>query len=144
MARFNSQKFIYCALNVVLRLMLIYVAHVIDTNSDTVKFTDTDYDVFTDAAVHVAGGGSPYARKTYRYTPLAAYICLVNPWVHPLACKFVFVLFDIILACILWDLCELQLKRSSWKVTAKTIACFVSGLILNPLFLLMSCRGSND
>ena len=90
MSRFKKEKFLYCVANVALRVVMIYVAHLIDTTSTTIKFTDTDYDVFSDAAMHVANGNSPFARKTYRYTPLAAYICLVNPLVHPLACKFIF------------------------------------------------------
>ena len=117
MARSTSPKFTYCILNVVIRFILIYVAYVIDTNSNTIKFTDTDYDVFSDAASHVCKGNSPYLRKTYRYTPLASYICVVNCWIHPLACKFVFVAFDIILAFLVWDLVELQLKTSRQKYT---------------------------
>ena len=145
MAGFNKTKFLYCAANVALRLIVIYIAFVVDNSELAIRFTDTDYDVFTDAAMHVANGGSPFARKTYRYTPLAAYICLVNPWVHPLACKFVFVAFDIFIAYILWDMVELQLKRSKWETyTNKNIALFVSTLILNPMFFTMSSRGSND
>ena len=109
MAGLNKSKAIYLLVNFLLRCGGIYLAYYVDNMGLQIRFTDTDYDVFTDAATHVANGGSPFARKTYRYTPLAAYCCLVNPWVHPLACKFVFVAFDLLIAFILWEIVELQL-----------------------------------
>ena len=43
-------KFIFFALAFAIRIGLIYVAHIVDTTSTTNKYTDTDYDVFSDAA----------------------------------------------------------------------------------------------
>ncbi len=84
-----------------IRLVMVAVGEYMDKVSD-VKYTDTDYSVFSDAATHVYKGESPFRRHTYRYTPLAAYVCLVNNYIHPVSGKLVFCICDIIMSMILW------------------------------------------
>jgi GPI mannosyltransferase 1 subunit M len=119
-------------------LALIEVGKHIDATSPHKKYTDTDYDVFTDAAWHVLEGGSPYDRHTYRYTPLAAYMCLPNHTVTHVFGKYVFVAFDIVMGIAMWSLIESQnnKKQNTWA--------YVAFWLYNPVTIAMSTRGSND
>ena len=56
-------------LSVAIRVILILYGHWQDHNM-RVKYTDIDYAVYTDAARSMAEGDTPFARTTYRYTPL--------------------------------------------------------------------------
>jgi len=121
-----------------IRLALVYVAKLVDESPAPKKYTDVDYDVFTDAAQHVAHGSSPYARHTYRYTPLAAYICLVNIYIHPLAGKVVFCALDVLMGMLMWSLIESQNQRKNYTFA------YVASWLYNPVTIMMSTRGSND
>ena len=92
-----------------LRLVLLLAGLWQDAHS-RVRYTDIDYDVFSDAAAAIAAGGSPvcaavpdselttcssdspdlsgpqYERATYRYTPLLAWALLPNVWLHQAWC----------------------------------------------------------
>jgi len=98
--------FLYFTLAFAIRIGLVYVATIVDEISTTNRYTDTDYDVFSDAATHVRNGGSPYARSTYRYTPLVAYMVLVNNFIHPLAAKVLFCVLDILMGAVFWRICS--------------------------------------
>ena len=93
-------------INLAIRLAIVYVATIIDKQSEGFKYTDVDYHVFSDAATKVWNGGSPFERHTYRYTPLVAYICTVNNFIHPLAAKILFCICDILMGYVLWEIID--------------------------------------
>ncbi|KAL8428543.1 hypothetical protein Efla_003314 [Eimeria flavescens] len=84
----------------VARVVLVFYGEWQDRNM-TLKFTDIDYKVYTDAAEHVLRGGSPYDRHTYRYSPLVAYLCVPNLLLFPSFGKFVFCFVDLLIALLI-------------------------------------------
>lgn len=79
---------------VAVRLVLLVFGLWQDTHM-SVKYTDIDYEVVTDGAQFMAGGGSPYERSTYRYSPLLAAAMLPNILVHRAAGKVLFCAADL-------------------------------------------------
>lgn len=129
---------IHLGIGLTIRLLLICYAEIQDNVSE-VQYTDVDYRVFTDAARHVLKNESPFARFTYRYTPILAYLLTPNIQLHPAWGKVLFSLIDICVAVLIKHIVRLQYVVSEY--TAER--CALTWLY-NPLAVVISTRGNGD
>lgn len=110
----------------------------------TVKYTDVDYVVFSDAAQYVYEGKSPYWRETYRYTPLLAWMLVPTAWggawVH--FGKVLFVACDILTGVLIARNLPASTAQSARWASQKAI--LTSIWILNPMVITISTRGSAE
>ncbi|KAL4790182.1 PIG-M-domain-containing protein [Aspergillus venezuelensis] len=139
---FRNPPLIYGAAIGLRFLMLIYGAWQ-DANSP-VKYTDIDYMVFTDAARYVSVGESPYARDTYRYTPLLAWMLLPTTWSVPGFFAFgkaLFALSDVLAGWLVARSLVLTHGAGMSLERALKYACF---WLLNPMVANISTRGSSE
>ncbi|EFX02198.1 mannosyltransferase [Grosmannia clavigera kw1407] len=147
----------------VLRLVLLVYGLWQDARSP-IKYTDIDYLVFTDAARFVVRGQSPYARETYRYTPLLAW--LLTPagragagsdgsslWtdVALLASgKLLFAAADLVAGWLLERVLVEQLGSPAHQQDVPSISVrararlYASVWLLNPMVATISTRGSSE
>lgn len=121
------------------------------------KYTDIDYLVFTDAARFVAAHGhdvqGPYARETYRYTPLLSWMLLPTTWGggsaadHPpwltvlcfSAGKVLFALADLVAGWLVVKVLVLGGRMDTARAGK-----FAAIWLLNPMVATISTRGSSE
>lgn len=137
---FSSPPLLFTA-SIALRMLLLLWGLYQDATSP-LKYTDIDYFVFTDAARYIAHGHTPYARATYRYTPLLAYILLPTTWSPQWLWfhfgKILFASADIVAG---W-LTLLILRQRG--MDAGRAGKFASIWLLNPMVATISTRGSSE
>ncbi|KAJ2082368.1 GPI mannosyltransferase 1 [Coemansia sp. RSA 988] len=104
----------------------------------TVKYTDIDYNVFTDAASFVWEGHSPYQRLTYRYTPVLAWLLTPNIWLHATFGKWLFVACDCIVGVLIIRINQLR------GTSERKAAAYATLWLLNPQVASISTRGSAE
>ncbi|KAJ1989659.1 GPI mannosyltransferase 1 [Coemansia spiralis] len=104
----------------------------------TVKYTDIDYNVFTDAARFVWEGSSPYQRSTYRYTPLLAWLLTPNIWFHSTFGKWMFVACDCAVGALIIRITKAR------GVSDQAAAAYSAIWLLNPQVATISTRGSAE
>ncbi|KAF1990462.1 glycosyltransferase family 50 protein [Aulographum hederae CBS 113979] len=136
---FSSPRAVFAAA-IALRAMLLVYGLFQDAHSP-MKYTDIDYYVFTDAARFMSRGQSPYARDTYRYTPLLAWILLPTTWGGWWFSfgKILFAAGDIIAGWLI-----LLILRSSVKLPIPQALKYASIWLLNPMVATISTRGSSE
>lgn len=123
----------------------------------TLKYTDADYAVFSDAAWFVlhpgaetlAKGpvtrrlglkvGTPYHRATYRYPPVLAVLLTPNHLLFSAWGKVLFSISDLVVGWLLYRI----LRRRS--LTESKATAWVGGVwLLNPIVANISTRGSSE
>src|SRR6266498_2011631 len=139
--RLFSSPFLLFTSAILLRVILLFWGLYQDATSP-LKYTDIDYSVFTDAARYISRGYSPYARATYRYTPLLAYLLLPTTW-SPQSLWFHFgkVLFAIADVVAGWLIFVILRERGFGVSRAGK---FASIWLLNPMVATISTRGSSE
>jgi phosphatidylinositol glycan class M len=106
------------------------------------KYTDIDYYVFTDAARFIARGQSPYARDTYRYTPLLAWLIYPTVWPGQFWFSFGKVLFAVGDVAAGWMM--YRMLKEYRKMGDERALKFASIWLLNPMVATISTRGSSE
>jgi phosphatidylinositol glycan class M len=140
MTFFNSPTKVISA-SIALRAALLVYGAWQDAHSP-IKYTDIDYLVFTDAARYVSRGASPYARDTYRYTPLLAWLLLPTTWDMPGFFAFgkaLFALSDVVAG---WLIARVLV--SAYGMSQTRALKYAAVWLLNPMVANISTRGSSE
>ncbi|EDW31732.1 GL11273 [Drosophila persimilis] len=156
-------------ISALIRLVLICYGQIHDSKS-AVPYTDIDYKVVTDGARQVLAGDTPFARHTYRYSPIMAYLQTLNILVHPACGKLLYATFDLLIATLIYHLVHMEIKSQYQKTVQHLLSKFnrphepdqsldaldershpeniarVSACcwLYNPLTAVISTRGSGD
>ena len=140
---------------VLFRVVLLVYGLWQDANSP-LKYTDIDYLVFTDATRFVSQGhpAGPYARDTYRYTPLLSWALIPTTWTaqgNPhwlnVACfsfgKLLFALADVVAGALVVSVLTMK-GHGMAAMHAPAARKFAAIWLLNPMVATISTRGSSE
>jgi phosphatidylinositol glycan class M len=137
---FRSPRAVFSS-SIVLRAIFLLYGLWQDANSP-MKYTDIDYYVFTDAARFISHGQSPYARDTYRYTPLLAWLIYPTVWPGKFWFSFGKILFAIGDVAAGWMM--FRILKEYREMGDERALKFASIWLLNPMVATISTRGSSE
>ena len=104
-----------------------------------IRYTDIDYDVFSDAAMLASQGNSPYERATYRYPPLLAILLLPFASISSSSSSIGWHLGKVIF--IVADVAIIYLTQ---LITNSSSSVWIWMSVLNPITINITTRGSAD
>ncbi|KAJ4357300.1 GPI mannosyltransferase 1 [Didymosphaeria variabile] len=138
-AFFGSSQAVFSAAVVLRAVFLVY--GLFQDAYSPMKYTDIDYFVFTDAARFIAQGQSPYARDTYRYTPLLAWLIYPTTWLGFWFSfgKVLFAVGDIVTGWMMF-----RILRTYHNMSQERALKYASIWLLNPMVATISTRGSSE
>jgi len=136
---FGSARAVFSAAVLLRAVFLVY--GLFQDAFSPMKYTDIDYFVFTDAARFISRGRSPYARDTYRYTPLLAWLIYPTTWPGSWFSfgKVLFAIGDIVAGWMMF-----RILRSYQNMSQERALKFASIWLLNPMVATISTRGSSE
>ncbi|KAL6712574.1 GPI mannosyltransferase 1 [Coniothyrium glycines] len=137
---FRSPALVFST-SIILRAVFLLYGLWQDANSP-MKYTDIDYFVFTDAARFISRGQSPYARDTYRYTPLLAWMIYPTVWPGKFWFSFGKILFAVGDVAAGWMM--FRILKEYRKMNNERALKFASIWLLNPMVATISTRGSSE
>ncbi|CAK5042185.1 unnamed protein product [Meloidogyne enterolobii] len=131
-----------------IRLFFILYARIHDYLFN-LNFTDVDYEVFTEAALLVLQGSSPYNLSTYRYSPIIAWILVPNYFFADFG-KIIFLILDVFVG---WIQLQYFTQYDKNSTTSKEIIsnklilfrrsiCFL--WLFNLFNIIIATRGNSD
>lgn len=126
------------SLGILVRLVFFCWMEIQDRFYDS-KFSDIDYDIFTQGSLMMLSGFSPYRRGTYRYSPFLAWLMAPNNLFYRNFGKVLFLACDICVGLVLRRI----LQRVS-RLPSDQINLLLAVWLLNPLVMMTSARGSFD
>ncbi|CAJ0581827.1 unnamed protein product, partial [Mesorhabditis spiculigera] len=103
------------------------------------RFTDIDYDVFTDAATYVDAGESAFKRATYRDTPVLAWILVPDVYWGNFG-KYLFCCADILVAWLILPIDHILSRGRNESIISYVVVFWLA----NPLTAFISARGCSD
>lgn len=133
----SSEIFVHIVCSCFIRVGLILYGFIHDQIFQ-VKYTDVDYRVFTDGAVYMIEGRSPFLREGYRYSPVFAFLLIPNVILFQVFGKILFSIFDVLTGWYIYRI----LQRCNFPLST-SVRCAMMWLY-NPLPLVVSTRGSSD